>query len=56
MYLCNDRWEIVINEIDYNPESADNFVRPDEYIVICDDYSIRTYFLPSSGKKYFDRQ
>lgn len=39
MYLCNDKWEIEIDEINYDPESADNFVRPNAYVVICDDYS-----------------
>ena len=39
MYLCNDKWEIEIDEINYNPESADNSVHPDMYVVICDDYS-----------------
>ena len=39
MYLCNDKWEIEIDEINYNPESADNSVRPDAYIELCDDYS-----------------
>ena len=39
MYLCNDKWEIEINEISYNPESADNHVQPDAYIDLCDDYS-----------------
>lgn len=39
MYLCNDKWEIEIYEINYNPESADNSVHPDMYVVICDDYS-----------------
>ena len=39
MYLCNDKWEIEIDEINYDPKSTDNIVRPDAYIVICDDYS-----------------
>ena len=39
MYLYNDKWEIEIFETNYNADSTDNSVRPDEYIVICDDYS-----------------
>ena len=38
MYLYNDKWEVEIDEINYNPKSADNCVCPNAYIVICDDY------------------
>ena len=39
MELINDKWEIEILEIQYNPKSADNTVNPDSYISICEDYS-----------------
>lgn len=39
MYLFNDKWEVDISEVNYNPDSADNTVRPDVYVEICDDYS-----------------
>ena len=39
MYLHNDKWEVDISEVNYNPDSADNTVIPDAYIVICDDYT-----------------
>ena len=39
MNLFNDKWEITISEIQYDPESADNIISPDSLIVICNDYS-----------------
>ena len=39
MRLYSDKWEIEITEISYNPNSADNIIDPDDYIVICDDYT-----------------
>lgn len=39
MYLFNDKWEVDISEVNYNPDSVDNTVQPDIYVRICDDYS-----------------
>ena len=39
MRLYSDKWKIEITEISYNPNSADNIIDPDDYIVICDDYT-----------------
>ena len=39
MYLRNDKWEVDVSEINYDPDSADNTVSPDNYMVISDDYS-----------------
>ena len=39
MYLFNDKWEVDISGVDYDPDSADNAVRPDEFIKVSDDHS-----------------
>ncbi len=39
MYLFNDKWEVYISGVNYNPDSVDNTVRADTYVKICDDYS-----------------
>ena len=39
MYLFNDKWEVYISGVNYNPDSVDNTVRADTYVGICDDYS-----------------
>ena len=39
MYLFNDKWEVNILGVNYNPNSVDNTVRPDAYIKICDEFS-----------------
>ena len=38
VYLNNDNWEVEISEIDYNPDSADNIIQPDDYIVLNEEY------------------
>ena len=38
MYLYNDNWEVEISEINYNPDSADNVIQPDDYIVLNEDF------------------
>ena len=39
MRLYSDKWKIEITEISYNPNSSDNIIDSDDYIVICDDYT-----------------
>ena len=39
MQLFNDKWEIYISKVQYDPKSADNIVSPDSYVEICDDFS-----------------
>ncbi len=37
--LFNDKWQVKISQCSYDPDSADNIVKPDNYIKLCDDYS-----------------
>ena len=62
-----DEYEAAASAVVNNPEALHKIEKEDgddvyyveetnEFVVVSTDGYIRTYFLPSSGKRYYDRQ